>query len=183
MSAAEEILSFNKNFVENGEYEKFVTTKYPNKKTAILSCMDTRLTELLPAAMNFKNGDIKIIKNAGAMISHPFGSVMRSLLVAIYELQVEEVLVVGHYDCGMQALRPESMMEKMRARGVDARELELIEYCGIDIKQWLKGFDSPEESVRETVRVIKTHPLIPADVLVSGFLMDPHTGRLDVVVE
>ncbi len=181
MSAVDEILSFNKKFVENREYERFSTTKYPNKKIAILSCMDTRLTELLPAALNFRNGDIKIIKNAGGVISHPFGSAMRSLLVAIYELQVEEVLVIGHYDCGMQALRPEGMIEKMLSRGVDERELALIEYCGIDIDHWLKGFDSPEESVKETVRVIKTHPLIPADVLVSGFLMDPFTGRLDVV--
>ncbi len=181
MSLVEEILSFNKKFVESGEYEKYVTTKYPNKKIAILSCMDTRLTELLPAALNFRNGDIKIIKNAGGVISHPFGSVMRSLLVAIYELQVEEVLVIGHYDCGMQALRPENMIEKMRLRGVGEGELALIEYCGIDINQWLKGFDSPQESVNETVRVIKTHPLVPKDVLVSGFMMDPCTGRLDVV--
>lgn len=48
--------------------------------------MDTRLTELLPAALGIHNGDVKIIKNAGAVISHPFGSVIRSLLVAIIEL-------------------------------------------------------------------------------------------------
>ena len=32
-------------------YEKYLTSKYPDKKLAILSCMDTRLTELLPAAL------------------------------------------------------------------------------------------------------------------------------------
>ena len=61
--------------------------------------MDTRLTELLPAALGIKNGDVKIIKNAGAIISHPFGSVIRSLLVAIYELGVYEVMIFGHTDC------------------------------------------------------------------------------------
>ena len=78
----EEILEFNKKFVENRGYEKYITNKYPDKKIAILSCMDTRLTELLPAALGIHNGDVKIIKNAGAVISHPFGSVIRSLLVA-----------------------------------------------------------------------------------------------------
>ena len=53
--------------------------------------MDTRLTELLPAALGIKNGDVKIIKNAGGTITHPFGSAMRSLLVAIYELGIREV--------------------------------------------------------------------------------------------
>lgn len=67
----EEIIAFNKQFVENKGYEKYITNKYPDKKLAILSCMDTRLTELLPAALGLRNGDAKIIKNAGAVISHP----------------------------------------------------------------------------------------------------------------
>ena len=62
--------------------------------------MDTRLIELLPAALGIRNGDAKIIKNAGGVITHPYGSVMRSLLVAILELGVEEVMVIGHTDCG-----------------------------------------------------------------------------------
>ncbi|NCC68553.1 MAG: carbonic anhydrase, partial [Clostridia bacterium] len=73
----DEILRFNKEFVENEEYKSFKTSKYPDKKIAVLSCMDTRLTLLLPAALGIKNGDVKIIKNAGGIISHPYGSVMR----------------------------------------------------------------------------------------------------------
>ena len=52
-----EILKYNKEFVANKGYEKFITNKYPDKKIAILSCMDTRLTELLPGALGIKNGD------------------------------------------------------------------------------------------------------------------------------
>ena len=59
-----ELLKFNEKFVANREYERFLTNKYPDKKIAILSCMDTRLTELLPAALGIKNGDVKMIKNA-----------------------------------------------------------------------------------------------------------------------
>ena len=97
-----EILEYNKQFVEEKKYEKYKTSKYPDKKIAILSCMDTRLTELLPAALGIKNGDVKIIKNAGGVVSHAFGSVVRSLLVAIFELGVEEIMVIGHTDCGVQ---------------------------------------------------------------------------------
>ena len=38
-----EILEYNKQFVEEKKYEKYKTSKYPDKKIAILSCMDTRL--------------------------------------------------------------------------------------------------------------------------------------------
>ena len=57
-----EILEYNKQFVAEKKYEQYKTSKYPDKKIAILSCMDTRLTELLPAALGIKNGDVKIIK-------------------------------------------------------------------------------------------------------------------------
>ena len=91
----EEIIKYNENFVASKGYEKYLTSKYPDKKLAILSCMDTRLTELLPAALGLKNGDAKLIKNAGGLVISPFDSAMRSLLVAIYELGVERTADEG----------------------------------------------------------------------------------------
>ena len=69
----DELLEFNSVFVENKGYEKYVTTKYPDKKIAIVTCMDTRLVELIPAALGLRNGDVKMIKNAGGTVTHPFG--------------------------------------------------------------------------------------------------------------
>lgn len=178
MSLVEKILRFNKKFVENKDYEAYRTTKLPDKKIAVLSCMDTRLTELLPAAQNFKNGGIKIIKNAGAMVTHPFGSVMRSLVVAVYTLGVEEILVIGHRDCGMRGLEPEALITKMTTRGIARETIDMIGSCGVDLGCWLRGFDSVELSVRDTVAKIRNHPLIPAEINVIGFLMDPVTGQL-----
>ena len=122
----EEILEFNKKFVENRGYEKYITNKYPDKKIAILSCMDTRLTELLPAALGIHNGDVKIIKNAGAVISHPFGSVIRSLLVAIIELGVEEVMVIAHSDCGACHMNSDEMIAHMKKRGIKSETIDMI---------------------------------------------------------
>ena len=100
------------------EYEKYRTDKYPARKTAVLACMDTRLTELLPAALGVRNGDIKLIKNAGAIVTHPYGSVIHSLIIAIYELGVEEIWVIGHDDCGMQNVDTDDIIEKMKQHGI-----------------------------------------------------------------
>ena len=81
----DDVLNYNRQFVASKGYEKYITSKYPDKKLAVLSCMDTRLTELLPAALGLKNGEAKIIKNAGGLVISPYDSAMRSLLVAIYE--------------------------------------------------------------------------------------------------
>ena len=73
--------------------------------------------ELLPAALGIKNGDVKLIKNAGGVITHPYGSVMRSILVGILELGVEEVMVIAHTDCGVQGMDGGELIEKLIERG------------------------------------------------------------------
>ncbi|SDQ78658.1 carbonic anhydrase [Virgibacillus subterraneus] len=181
MTLLDEILTHNEKFVENKEYEKYQKGKFPNKKLVILSCMDTRLVELLPKSMNVGNGDVKIVKNAGALISHPFGSIMRSILVGVYELKADEVCVVGHHDCGMSSLKSESIMSKMTERGISEERLDTLQNAGVDLKQFLKGFDSVEDSVRQSVSTIQNHPLIPKDVPVHGLVINPDTGKLDVV--
>jgi carbonic anhydrase len=182
MNLLDEILQFNSHFVENEEYEKYQTSKLPNKKLVVLSCMDTRLIELLPKALNLRNGDAKLLKTAGAIVSHPFGSIMRSILIAIYELNAGEVCVIGHHDCGMSHIAPIEMEKKMLERGVTDQTLSTLEYAGINLKSWLRGFDSVTESVRKSVDIVKNHPLLPKDVTVHGLVIDPHTGKLDVIV-
>lgn len=177
-----QILEYNKKFVEEKKYEEYRTSKYPDKKIAILSCMDTRLTELLPAALGLKNGDVKMIKNAGGAISHPFGSAIRSLIVAIYDLGVNEIMVIGHTDCGVQHMDSQELLKKMKERGVKEEHINMMKYCGINFDSWLSGFDNVEISVTETVEIIKTHPLIPKDISVRGFVMDSITGELKEVV-
>lgn len=178
-----EIVEFNKNFVEAKEYEKYRTTKYPEKSMVIVSCMDTRLTELLPKAMNLKNGDAKIIKNAGGLVIHPFGSAMRSILICVYEFDVKEVFIVGHYDCGVSTLDTDRILNEMKEKGIEEKTLNTLLNSGIDIKTWMHGFDYIEESVEKTVTRVKNHPLLPADVAVHGLIMSPETGKIDVVID
>lgn len=183
MSILQQILNFNGQFVARREYEPFRTDKFPDKKLVVLTCMDTRLIELLPRAMNLHNGDINMIKNAGAIVSHPFGSVMRSLLVAVYELKATEVAVVGHYGCGMTGLSCAKVLEKAIQRGASPELLRTLEHAGIDLQGWLTGFDAPEDGVRKSVAIIRHHPLLPKDVLVHGLMICPETGRLDLLTD
>src|SRR5690625_6782191 len=94
----EEMLKFNEQFVAKKEYEKYETDSYPNKRMVVFTCMESRLVELLPKALNIQNGDVKMLKNAGAIIRKPFDSIMKSILVAVYELKAEEIVVIGHQD-------------------------------------------------------------------------------------
>ena len=177
----QKILEYNKAFVKEEAYKPYITSKYPDKKLAILTCMDARLTALLPAALGIKNGDAKIIINAGGVTTHPYGSVVRSLLVAILELGVGEIMVIGHTDCGVQGMDAEEMLEKLISRGIPKEHIDIVRRSGIDLNTWLGGFSSSEESVRETVAALKEHPLMPRDVTIQGFVMDSITGALTFI--
>lgn len=174
----EEILRYNRKFVEDKGYERFITSKYPDKKIAIVTCMDTRLVELLPAALGVRNGDVKIIKNAGGVITNPFDSAMRSLLIAVYELGVEEIMVIGHTECGVQGMNAEELLHLMKERGVPEGNISLMRHCGIDLDRWLHGFDEVEQAISETVDLIRNHPLMTADIRVGGYVIDSVTGQL-----
>jgi carbonic anhydrase len=176
------ILEVNREFVVQQRYERYRTDRFPSKELVVVTCMDTRLTELLPKAMNLANGDAKIIKTAGAIISHPFGSVTRSILVAIYELRAKEILVVGHHDCGMAAIDSAKILELAKLRGIPDDRIQTLKNAGIDLPRWLSGIASIEENIRQSVVLLRNHPLFPSDVSIEGLIISPETGKLDRVL-
>lgn len=183
MSELTDILSYNQHFVESGEYEKYFTDKYPGRELAILSCMDARIIELLPNALGLKNGDAKLIKNAGALVTHPWGSVMRSLLVAVFELKVKEIMVIAHHDCGMRGLHAEEFLRRVHDSNIPDDRIETLRNAGIDLDGWLTGFDNVEDSVRHTVELIRKHPLMPDNIAIHGLVIHPTTGKLNLIVD
>ena len=134
----DEVLKANEEFVKNFEPKKM--SHMPQKKLAIVTCMDTRLTGFLEPAIGIGRGDAKIIKNAGnAAVDR---DVIRSVTAAIHALGVEEVMVIGHYDCGMANVDPEKLETNMKARGVDEKTLS-----DVDLKDWIGAIDGEEENV------------------------------------
>lgn len=179
----DEMLEHNQKFVEEKRYEPFKTDNIPNKRTVIVTCMDTRLVELLPKALNIHNGDVKMVKNAGAIIRDPFDTTMKSVLVAIYELKAEEVLVIGHHDCGMSHVDTDKLKGNMTEKGIPSETLTTLENAGINLHKEFQGFQSVDESVQSSVHVVRRHPLLPEYIKVHGLVVDPETGKLDLVTK
>jgi len=177
----EEMLEFNKKFVADKQYIQYETDSVPNKRMVIFTCMESRLVELLPKALNIQNGDVKMLKNAGAIIRKPFDSIMKSILVAVYELQADQVIVIGHHDCGMSHVDTTQLRKKMTETGVQEDLLQTLEFAGLDFDEEFHGFDTVEKSIQQSAHIIRNHPLLPKHVKVHGLVIDPGTGKVDVV--
>jgi Carbonic anhydrase len=95
------ILSFNSKYLEwveaCGTPVPTVPAQEVQRRVVIVTCMDARLVDLLPKALNLRANlaDAYVIKTAGAILTHPFGGIMRSVLVALYALKCNEVFVIG----------------------------------------------------------------------------------------
>jgi carbonic anhydrase len=59
----------------------------------------------------------------------------------------------------------------------------MLNHSGIDLPAWLRGFNAVEEGVKGSVEIVRNHPLLPPDVPVHGLIMDPSTGKLDLVID
>ena len=45
----------------------------------------------------------------------------------------------------------------MRSRGISEDTLSTLKHAGINLNNWLKGFTSVNESVLESVNIVKNH--------------------------
>lgn len=137
----------------------------PGRKFAVLACMDARLD---PArVLGLEEGDAPVIRNAGGRASP---DALRSLIISYRLLGTREFLVVHHTDCGMLTFSNEQIREMLaNDMGADASAIDFL------------PFGDLEASVREDVATVRSSPLIPNDIPVSGFIYDVRTGRLAAV--
>lgn len=132
------------------------------KGLAIVTCMDSRIVPLAAVGMN--NGDVKILRNAGARVTD---DVLRTLVLAAYLLGVERVLVMPHTDCKMASATEEQIHDTIRDQfGVETSSLEF------------RTVDDQEAALAYDVRRIRNFPLLPAGLVVAGAVYDVRTGRL-----
>ncbi len=175
VNVIDHVLAHNARFISDREEP---LSKLPAKRIALFTCMDTRLVEFLEEAMGLKRGDAMVIKNAGNTLVDPCGSVIRSLMVAIFVLGCDEVFVIGHRDCGMSQINEVELEQNMMKRGVSA---DVIASLQPSLKEWVGAFHDPRANVQRVVTMIRETPLLPNDVPVHGLLFDPHRGLLELI--
>ena len=139
----------------------------PAPKVAILTCMDPRLNELLQW-LDIKPADADVIRNVGTAATE---DVVRSLMFSIHVLGVKEVMVIGHTGCGMEMFSEEEF------------EKHLHTQCGV----WAVAPDKfhfytdVNLATQKQVLKLRSHPWIPSNVVIRGFVFDLATGELTEV--
>ena len=160
MSVIDEVLAANEIYSRTHEFRKL--TPRPERKLAVLTCMDTRLSI---RTLGLKEGDAHIIRNAGGIVTD---DAVRSLVVSHYLLGTEEFMVINHTDCGLMHTTEQDLRNGIRNRaGTDAIS-----------PAFFYAFQNIEENVRHQLQKLRTHPWIPKTLAVRGFVYDVTSGHL-----
>ncbi len=152
----------------------------PTRRLAILTCMDARMD---PAAfLGLRPGDAHVIRNAGARASD---DTIRSLVISHKLLGTDDWFVIHHTDCKMESFT-DQVMRRLCAQSLDTAVVDRDGWRDVgegpgsheaEFIDWLT-IDDREGSVVADVRRLRSHPLVPADVNIHGYLYDNVTGRI-----
>jgi len=138
----------------------------PSRKLAVLACMDARLT--IEPMLGLKTGEAHIIRNAGGIVTE---DALRSLIISHHLLGTREFMVVNHTDCGMLTFHDDELRDRLRTQtGVEAVAPAVFH-----------AFPSVEENVRRQILKLRSHPWVPREIPVRGFVYDVRSGRLNEV--
>jgi carbonic anhydrase len=165
LSVADELLKANEAFAQNFKLGKLSVR--PKRHVAVLACMDSRI--LFEHCLGLHPGDAHMIRNAGGIATE---DALRSLIVSHHLLDTQEFIIINHTDCGLLKVREDelkaNLTKKMGSPSATPSHFH--------------AFDDLEANVREQVRKVKSHPWIPKQIPVRGFIYDVKTGRLKEVV-
>ncbi|HEV2116324.1 MAG TPA: carbonic anhydrase [Terriglobales bacterium] len=165
MSVTDEVLKANEGYAR--EFNLGSLPKPPARKLAVLACMDARLS--VEQFLRLKTGDAHIIRNAGGVVTE---DALRSLLISHYLLGTQEFLIINHTDCGMLSFSEEELRSRLESSTGRAAVVPAYFYSFRDV----------EENVRRQIKRLRSHPWIPSQVAVRGFVYEVETGRLREVV-
>jgi carbonic anhydrase len=133
----------------------------PQRHLAVVACMDSRIDVF--ACLGLGLGEAHVIRNAGGVVTD---DVLRSLAISQHKLQTREILVIHHTECGLQTFTDEEFKDELEGSS------------GIRPTWEEKCFSDVDESVRESVGVLRSSPFLVSVESIRGFVFEVTTGIL-----
>jgi len=133
---------------------------------ALVTCMDSRIDPL--GMLGLKPGDAKIFRNPGGRVTD---AALEALVLGTHLLNVNRIMVVPHTRCAMASSTEAELHERVTASAGQDSTWQAFHVVA-DQRAALRG----------DVQRVRTHPLIPENVAIGGFLYDVDSGLLDQIV-
>ncbi|MBT2756848.1 carbonic anhydrase [Mesobacillus foraminis] len=155
-----------------------------NKKVLFLTDIENGLEPILQEVTNIRPDNMLTIQNYDSDISYPYGDIMRSVIIAIYQENVEEILVVGTKDKRTSTVNVLTQLElrKDKIKTLDYLfQNSMPEFSGGTVDEWLNGKEDISENIEKSVNTIRHHPLVPSYVKVRGLIVNNKGEKFSIL--
>ncbi|WP_456278611.1 hypothetical protein [Bacillus sp. AK128] len=153
-----------------------------NKKAVVLTDLQ-EYEKFLPSILNYNNEELIVINSFGSVTTHSYGCLMRSVLLAVYTENVNQIYIVADHENSLKDCKVD-LLQKLDQSGVSRDVIQTLEYIDVvnhDLVEWLTGPENPKDTVQENIEMIKNHPLLPESIEVNGYLISKQSNEITVV--
>jgi len=172
----DELLERNKKYAETEHKpQPYLSEGPPLPPFIIFSCIDIRVS--VERFLSIQPEEAFIVRNAGGRVKNSINDLL-FLDTFTQGKGFTTVIVIHHTDCGYTHNTDEGIKDGLKARVPHhAHEIDQLEFNCIGSPEKL------EESVREDLRYLKTHPLVRRDLAdnAKGYVWDIKTGKLSPI--
>ena len=158
MATVDDLVEANRLHAES--FTPITTGAEPQRRLAVVACMDARLDPL--GILGLDLGEAHIIRNAGGVVTD---DVIRSLLLSQRTLGTTDIVLLQHSKCGVGTITDEEIVAGLEAD------------TGSRPSFAIGAFTDPFESVRRSMAQLLETPFVDASWM-WGFVYDIDTGRL-----
>jgi carbonic anhydrase len=159
VSTADQLLENNARYAETFPHGQLPTQ--PARRLCVVTCMDSRIDVF--AVLGLGHGEAHILRNAGGVVTE---DMIRSLVISQHVLETRSIIVIHHTDCGAQKFTDADLSGAIKER------------TGYHPPFALGSFTDLDESVRESLRMLRGSAYLVDTSDIRGFVYDVDTGRL-----
>lgn len=160
----------------------------------VLACMDERMP--VDEALGIRadtpvgGGDAHLFRNAGGIVTD---DAIRSAMLTINFFGTREIVVLQHTGCGMLSANGYDLEKALKEKGIFAHETKKaidVDDVPMDpslpelslqkgnFARWIGMMDDVDQTCIKCVELLRNHPLIPKEIIISGWIWETEFRRL-----
>lgn len=156
------------------------------ENTLYVMDMDVEISDLIKENQNINPETIIVLQNGP--ISSPFDDLMRSIIIAVYQYNIEEIVIVSSPNENRQKSLwnrlgeefQEEFQEKVQTLNYFFQNCK-PELHGNCLRKWFEGRETSAAGARNIASVISHHPLLPPDIKIREISIVEESRDLQVI--
>lgn len=158
------------------------------KKVLYVIGMDHKLERFIKEETNVNPENLMILQRYQPLISHPLDELMRDIIIAVFQENVEEIVVAFTDDYQKNTDDILIHINKNKELKDKIQTLEYLfnntkpEFPVGTVSEWLQGDKTLRDDIQKTIHIIRHHPLMPSHVKVKELFIKKDNEKLSGIV-